>query len=151
MIKDVYAIISSMLLFVFILTCGWLTDKYSSSSNIFNIGVAGMVIFSIPLYFMMSSREPLLIILSQVIILIYASMVLCNSSFVFFYYSKGHTTALSVGFNIASVSIGGVTPLVISYLLGIHLVYVGVFLSLSGLTLFLLFLSSGLKKYEYTK
>lgn len=48
--KSVYAILSSCAILFFMLTCGWLTDKYSSSRKVFNLGIAGLIIFYIPLY-----------------------------------------------------------------------------------------------------
>lgn len=135
--KSMYAITSASLLLCFILVCGWLTDKYSSSSRVFNIGVAGMVIFSVPLYFVMRSDILELILLAQLMMTIYTSMILCNLSSVIAEFADGQVTTLSLGYNIASTMIGGITPLIISYLLGIDLVYVGAFVAVCGLTLLL--------------
>ncbi|EKT60283.1 MFS transporter [Providencia burhodogranariea] len=134
-LKNIYSIILSSLLLLSMLICGWLTDKYSSSKRVFNLGVRGMILLSIPLYLSMDSQFIELIIIAQIIMIIYAAMILCNLSFVQSDSSGGKATTLGVGFNLAATMVGGGTPLIINYLVSIHLFYVGVFLTLCGLTL----------------
>lgn len=70
-------------------------------------------------------------------------MILCNLSAILFSISGGQTVVLAVGYNLATTFIGGITPLVISYLVGINVGYVGGFIALCGLTFLL---SSSLSK-----
>nr|ELR5038856.1 MFS transporter [Providencia stuartii]ELR5083008.1 MFS transporter [Providencia stuartii] len=135
--KSVYSIVLSSLLLTFMLICGWFTDKYSSPQKIFNLGVIGMVLLSIPLYFAMSSGVMILVSIAQLVIIINGAMILCNLSAVLMVASGGQTVVLAVGYNLASAFIGGLTPLVISYLVGINVAYVGGFIALCGLTLLL--------------
>lgn len=142
-LKSLYSIVLSSLLLVFMLICGWLTDKYSSPQKIFRLGVFGMVLLSIPLYFAMSSGIMILVSIAQLIIIINGAMILCNLSAILFSISGGQTVVLAVGYNLATTFIGGITPLVISYLVGINVGYVGGFIALCGLTFLL---SSSLSK-----
>ncbi|EJD6370656.1 hypothetical protein M0H72_RS17680 [Providencia rettgeri] len=50
--------------------------------------------------------------------------------------ANGQVTTLSMGYNLSSTIIGGLTPLIINYLVIIDVSLVGVFVSLSSLTLF---------------
>ncbi|MEY0231220.1 MFS transporter [Providencia manganoxydans] len=133
--KSIYGVISSSLLLIMMILFGYLTDKYSMPSRVFNLGVMGMVILSVPLYFMMSHNRIELIIISQLIITVYSAMILCNSAYVFFDGARENITTLSVGFNFSCALLAGVTPLFINYLVGFHLLYIGVFLSLCGVSL----------------
>lgn len=142
-LKSLYSILLSSLLLVFMLICGWLTDKYSSPQKIFRLGVFGMVLLSIPSYFAMSSGIMILVSIAQLIIIINGAMILCNLSAILFSISGGQTVVLAVGYNLATTFIGGITPLVISYLVGINVGYVGGFIALCGLTFLL---SSSLSK-----
>ncbi|MEY1164640.1 MFS transporter [Providencia manganoxydans] len=142
-LKSLYSILLSSLLLVFMLICGWLTDKYSSPQKIFRLSVFGMVLLSIPSYFAMSSGIMILVSIAQLIIIINGAMILCNLSAILFSISGGQTVVLAVGYNLATTFIGGITPLVISYLVGINVGYVGGFIALCGLTFLL---SSSLSK-----
>lgn len=135
--KSIYSIVLSSLLLAFMLICGWLTDKYSSPQKTFKLGVIGMVLLSIPLYFAMSSGVMILVSIAQLLIIINGAMILCNLSATLVPICGGQTVVLAVGYNLATTFVGGVTPLVISYLVGINIAYVGGFIALCGLTLFL--------------
>nr|EIL1984127.1 MFS transporter [Providencia rettgeri]EIL1985334.1 MFS transporter [Providencia rettgeri] len=136
-IKNFYEIFSSGLLLIFILICGWLTDKYSSAKSVFNMGVTGMVLLSVPLYFSLQLDNLLLVFFAQVVMSTYSAMILCNLSAVVMDKSNGQTTILGVGYNSASASIGGVTPLVVGYLGHFNLGYVGLFIAVCGLLYFI--------------
>ncbi|EJD6375432.1 MFS transporter, partial [Providencia rettgeri] len=136
-IKNFYEIFSSGLLLIFILICGWLTDKYSSAKSVFNMGVTGMVLLSVPLYFSLQLDNLLLVFFAQVVMSTYSAMILCNLSAVVMDKSNGQTTILGVGYNSASASIGGVTPLVVGYLGHFNLGYVGLFIAVCGLSYFI--------------
>lgn len=133
--KSIYSIISSSLLLLSMLICSWLTDKYSSSIKVFNFGVGGMIFFSIPICFLIQSNIIILIIIAQLCLTIYISMILCNSASVLVKAAKGQATTIGIVINVTSIIVGGTTPLIISHLVGFNLAYVGVFLSLCGLTL----------------
>nr|AJO67547.1 MFS transporter [Aeromonas sp. T61] len=135
-IKNFYEIFSSSLLLIFMVICGWLTDKYSSAKSIFNMGVIGMVLFSIPLYFLLQIDNLLLVFLVQVVMSAYSAMILCNLSAVLMEKSNGQATILGIGYNSSAAVIGGVTPLVVSYLSHFNLGYVGVFITVCGLFYF---------------
>ncbi|MCW2257651.1 sensor histidine kinase YesM [Providencia alcalifaciens] len=117
--------------------CAWLTDKYISSIKIFNIGVAGLVIFSISLYYIMSNGIIELIIIAQLIMTIFLAMIMCNVADKIVTAADGQTTTLSIGFNFTAIFVGGLTLLIISYLSGFNLIYVGMFLALFSLTVLL--------------
>lgn len=140
-LKSVYAIISSCILLIAIIICSWLTDKYSSSVRVFNIGVICLVIFSVPIYYFMQSGVIEFIILSQLIMTIYIVMIWCNAADRIVSTAHGQATTLGIGFNFTAVVVGGTTPLIINFLVDINLVYVGVFISLCGLILFPLIFS----------
>ncbi|MEQ4699936.1 MFS transporter [Providencia rettgeri] len=136
-IKSFYEIFSSGLLLIFMLICGWLTDKYSSVKSVFNMGVIGMVLLSVPLYFSLQLDNLLLVFFAQVVMSVYSAMILCNLSAVLMDKSNGQATILGVGYNGASASIGGITPLVVGYLGHFNLGYVGLFVAVCGLSYFI--------------
>ncbi|HGN1704413.1 TPA: MFS transporter [Providencia rettgeri] len=138
-IKSFYAILSSSLLLIFMLICGWLTDKYSSTTRVFNIGTILMVLCSVPLYFILQINNLLLVLVAQLLMSGYSAMILCNLSAVLMSKSNGQAAILGIGYNGASASLGGITPLVVSYLSHYHLVYVGAFIVVCGLTYFIFY------------
>ncbi|ENR5390527.1 TPA: MFS transporter [Providencia rettgeri] len=136
-IKNYYEIFSSGLLLVFMMICGWLTDKYGSAKFVFDIGVIGMVLFSAPLYFLLQIDNLLLVFFAQVVMSAYSAMILCNLSAVLMDKSDGQATILGIGYNSAAASIGGITPLIVSYLSHFNLGYVGLFIAVCGLSYFI--------------
>ncbi|OBU11834.1 MFS transporter [Morganella psychrotolerans] len=136
-LQEIYGILSSGLYLFCMFICSWLTDKYSSAERVFKIGVSGVVLLSIPLYFLLSSQSVWLVILAQLILTMNASMLSCTLSSVSACIVRGHTTTLSVGYNVSSTVIGGLTPLIIGYLVGFNLTYAGVYIAASGLTVVL--------------
>ena len=115
----------------------WLTDKYSSAEKVFKSASAALVIFSVPLYFLLSSEQTGLVITAQLILTINASCISCTLASVIAGISRGHTTTLSLGYNLASTLIGGFTPLIIGWLVSYNLTYAGVYIAASGLTVML--------------
>lgn len=83
---------------------------------------------------------------AQLIMLAYSAMILCNLSAVLMKKSNEQATVLGIGYNGASASIGGITPLVVGYLSGFNLGFVGAFIAICGLSYFL---SYWLPKTEY--
>lgn len=98
-----------------------------------------MLVLSIPLFFLINSRVIELIILAQIIITLYAAMVLSNSTYMLFYASEGNVINFAIGFNLAVTMLGGITPLITSYLADINLIYIGVFLTFCGGVRFIAF------------
>lgn len=141
--KSTYAMIASSLLLIMMIICAYLTDKYSSSIKTFNAGVWGVVILSIPLYFIMQSGIIELIIITQLVTTACFAMILCNVADQMVRASDGQATTFGIGFNFTGVVIGGTTPLIISYLVELHLAYVGGFVALCSSTALL---SNFLKK-----
>ncbi|ROJ30012.1 MFS transporter [Morganella morganii] len=151
-LKSSYAIFSSCLYLCCILTCGWLTDKYSSAEKVFKCASAALVIFSVPLYFLLSSEQTAMVITAQLILTINASCISCTLASVIAGISRGHTTTLSLGYNLASTLIGGFTPLIIGWLVAYDLTYAGVYIAASGLTVMLsyrLMRNGDVKAYAY--
>lgn len=140
--KTVWALLLSVLLLSFMLVCGWLTDKYNALERVFNLGVMGMVFLSIPLYILISSHSITLIIIAQLIINIYAAMILATTPFMLFKAAKGRVVTLALGFSFASMLLGGVTPLITTYLANINVAYIGLFLTLCGSLRFLMYRKS---------
>ena len=140
--KTVWALLLSVLLLSFMLICGWLTDKYNALERVFNLGVMGMVFLSIPLYILISSHSITLIIIAQLIINIYAAMILATTPFMLFKAAKGRVVTLALGFSFASMLLGGVTPLITTYLANINVAYIGLFLTLCGSLRFLIYRKS---------
>ncbi|MEQ4779177.1 MFS transporter [Providencia huaxiensis] len=132
--KTLYGIISSTLLFVSMIAVGWLTDKYSKPEKVFKLGILGMFIFSFPTYWLMGTQSIQWVICIQFIITIYAAMILSNFSFMLCLYSEGKTASLALGFNLAATILGGITPLLFSYFTKFNLMYIGIYLTLCGLS-----------------
>lgn len=134
-LKSIYSLVLSSLLLVFIGICAWLTDKYSSAEKIYRVGVIGTILCSIPLYFVMTSQVIELVFFALLTMMVFATMVLCNWAYMMAEKANDQATELGIGYNVSSTIIGGATPLVVSYLVGIHLTYVGGFVALCCLTL----------------
>lgn len=135
--KSIYGMVSASVLLIAMVICSCITDKYSSSIKVFNIGIWGGITLSIPLYFIMQSGIIELIIISQLLITVCFAMIWCNVADQMVRASDGKATTLGIGFNLTGVIIGGTTPLIISYLVGIHLAYVGMFIVLCCLSVIL--------------
>ncbi|MEW2739672.1 MFS transporter [Providencia sp. PROV130] len=142
--KKYYSLLSSLLLLFSVFLCSWITDKVSSPIKVFNVGVVGLIILSVPLYYMMTQGGVWLIILSQIIMTIYISMIWCNSAFILVHASGGKVATLGVGFNSTVVIFGGLTPLIINQLLDLGVVYVGGFLCCCGFAFLLNWKFNGL-------
>lgn len=135
--KSIYTILSSALILMFMLICGWLTDRYSSSAKVFNAGVIGLILFSIPLFYIMRSNTVEWVVIAQLAITINTAMILSTGASVLADIANGETTALSMGYNMSSTLAGGLTPLIISYLVSYDLTYAGAYIALSGFSLLL--------------
>lgn len=136
-LRNSYTIYSSCLYLFCILICGWLTDKYSSVNSIFRFSIASLVVCSVPIYFLLSSEYFGLVILAQLILTINAACISCTLASVIAGICEGHTTTLSLGYNLASTFVGGLTPLILSYLVAYDLTFAGAYLAISGLTVVL--------------
>ncbi|MGE4715482.1 MFS transporter [Yersinia enterocolitica] len=134
-LKGIYPIISSGLLLFLLVVCGWLTDKYATPSKRFRYGVIFLIIFSVPLYFILNSKNSVFMMAAQFIITLNASMILCNMAAVLFDVSRGYTTTLGMGYNLSLSLFGGLTPLIISFLISYNVIYAGIYVSLSGCSL----------------
>lgn len=129
-----YSLLSSVLLLFVMVLCSYLTDKLSSPVKVFNVGIIALATLSIPLYYIMSIGDGVLIIFSQIIMVFYVAMIWCNSAAVLFQFSGGKVSTLGAGFNLAVVIFGGLTPLIINQLIGFGMVYIGVFLCCCALS-----------------
>ncbi|WP_231960240.1 hypothetical protein, partial [Tepidimonas fonticaldi] len=85
---------------------GWLTDNYSYSERVFNLGVKLAAILSIPIYYLMSTNVLSLVLISQSSIIIISAMVLCNRNYAMAKPANGQVTTVSMGYNLASTIIG---------------------------------------------
>lgn len=136
-LRNSYTIYSSCLYLFCILICGWLTDKYSSVNSIFRFSIASLVVCSVPIYFLLGSEYFGLVIFAQLILTINAACISCTLASVIAGICEGHTTTLSLGYNLASTFVGGLTPLILSYLVAYDLTFAGAYLAISGLTVVL--------------
>ncbi|UBX49188.1 MFS transporter [Providencia alcalifaciens] len=137
--KTNWALSLAILALLLMLIFGWLADKYNAVEKVFNLGVIFMVFFSIPAYVMINTQSIELIILSQFIINIYAAMILATTPFILFKAAKGKIVTLALGFNFAAMLFGGFSPLVITYLASINVVYIGLFLTFCGSLRFIIY------------
>ncbi|EFB72674.1 Alpha-ketoglutarate permease [Providencia rustigianii] len=136
-LKDIFPLISSGLLLALIILSCWWTTKYSTPLRIYRIGVAALVLLAAPVYFTLQLDNLMLVCLAQLSIAGCSSMILANLPAVLARVVHGNTAMLGAGYNGASVCIGGVTPLVITYLSDFHLGYAGCFIALCGALFFL--------------
>ncbi len=130
--KGIYPIVSSGLLLFALIVCGWLTDKYSTPLKVFRLGVILLSIMSVPLYFILNSKTIEFMMAAQLIITLNGAMILCNLAAVLFDVSRGHTTTLGMGYNLSLSLFGGLTPLIIGFLISYNVIYAGIYISLSG-------------------
>ena len=137
--KTNWALSLAILALLLMLIFGWLADKYNIVEKVFNLGVISMVFFSIPAYAMINTQSIELIILAQFIINIYAAMILATTPFILFKVAKGKVVTLALGFNFAAMLFGGFSPLVITYLASINVVYIGFFLTFCGALRFIIY------------
>ncbi|HEQ1857530.1 TPA: MFS transporter [Providencia alcalifaciens] len=137
--KTNWALSLAMLALFLMLIFGWLADKYNIVEKMFNMGVVFMVFLSIPAYLMINTQSIEFIILAQFIINIYAAMILATTPFILFKAAKGKVVTLALGFNFAATLFGGGSPLVITYLVSVNVVYIGLFLTLCGSLRFIIY------------
>ncbi|HHR6078295.1 TPA: MFS transporter [Providencia alcalifaciens] len=137
--KTNWALSLAILALFLILIFGWLADKYNFVEKMFNMGVVFMVFLSVPAYVMINTQSIELIILAQFIINIYAAMILATTPFILFKVAKGKIVTLALGFNFAATLFGGFSPLVITYLASVNVVYIGLFLTLCGSLRFIIY------------
>jgi MHS family proline/betaine transporter-like MFS transporter len=69
-------------------------------------------------------------------------MILATTPFMLFKAAKGRVVTLALGFSFASMLLGGVTPLITTYLANINVAYIGLFLTLCGSLRFLIYRKS---------
>ncbi|WP_145561596.1 MFS transporter [Yersinia bercovieri] len=135
--KNLYAIFSTALFCLLLMLTGWLADRYASASKVFAWGGYSLIIFSTPLYLLLSSTIFEFVLLAQLFISANAAMILCGNLSVIAQVAKGHTATMGVGCNISISLFGGMTPLIIDSLLPYGLTYAGIYISLSGFALLL--------------
>lgn len=132
--KVLFMVVSTCILISLIIIIGWWTDKYSSPEKIFNVGVWGGVLFSIPLYYLLEGTNITFVFIAQLLLILFSSLILSATSSVLFSGSLGNVVVLALGNNIAQTCIGGLTPLTVNYLKNHGMTYVGLFISLICLT-----------------
>ncbi|MBX9477207.1 MFS transporter [Yersinia enterocolitica] len=136
-LKNVYAMLSTLLLLILMLLFGWLIDKHLTAAKGFRWGVFILIIFTAPLYFLLSSNNLELVLLAQFLITANAALIISCIQSVVANIAQGHTATMGVGCNLAPSLFGGVAPLIISILLPYGLVYVGGYIALTGFTVLL--------------
>ncbi|WPA91752.1 MFS transporter [Providencia zhijiangensis] len=137
-LKDIFPLISSGLLLVLIILTCWFTTKCSTPSKIYRMGVAALVLLSVPVYFTLQLDSLMLVGVAQLVIAGCSAMIIANLPAVLASAVHGNTAMLGAGYNGASVCIGGITPLAITYLSDFHLGYAGCFIAFCGALFFLI-------------
>ncbi|NIL21569.1 MFS transporter [Yersinia mollaretii] len=145
-LKNIYAMLSTSLLLILTLLFGWLVDRYSTVANVFKWSIFSLIMFTAPLFLLLSSRHIEVILLAQLLITANAALIIVCTLSVIANIAKGHTATLGVGHNLSASLFGGMTPLIIDTLLPYGLVYAGSYISLSG---FILLLSYWFFKTRY--
>ncbi|NIL21571.1 MFS transporter [Yersinia mollaretii] len=135
--KSLYAVFSTSLFLCLLMLTGWLADKYASAEKVYSWGVYSLMLFSAPLYLLLSSTVFELVLLAQLFITANAAMILCGHLSIIAKVADGHTATMGVGCNISISLLGGMTPLIIDTLLPYGLIYAGIYISLSGFALLL--------------
>ncbi|CNI05041.1 proline/glycine betaine transporter [Yersinia thracica] len=131
--KNWYSMLSTLFLLIILMLTGWLIDKLSTSLKASFIGIYSLILFSPCLYFLLTSDNITLVILTQFFITVTAAIILCSQLSIAAIVTDGHTANLGVGLNVSASLFGGVTPLIINAVLPFGLAYAGVYLSLSAL------------------
>lgn len=146
--KSLFIVVSTCILISLIIIIGWWTDKYSSPEKVFNVGVWGGVLLSIPLYYLLEATNITFVFIAQFLLILFSSLILSATSSVLFSGSLGNVVVLALGNNIAQTCIGGLTPLTVNYLKSYGITYVGLFISL----ICLIYIMYGyLTKYHHVK
>lgn len=129
-----FGLINSSVLLALILAVGWLTDKVSLSGRSFKLGVVLGVLALYPCYSVLSSSHSLATqTIALLVISIISALVLANLAAVLFDIARGDTMALGMGYNVALSIFGGLSPLVVKYLSGIDVSYIGAYAALAML------------------
>lgn len=127
-----FSLINSSLLLVLILLVGVLTDKLSFPRQSFKFGLLCGLVALYPSYYLLSTHSNILMQWFALgCISIISALILSNLAAVLFDASEGNTTSLALGYNVALSIFGGLSPLIVQYLTGISVSYVGVYASLA--------------------
>ncbi|MCL9783679.1 MFS transporter [Vibrio sp. S4M6] len=129
-----FGIINTVMLFVFMIIVGFLTDKISNPKNSFRLGLLLALLFQYPLYyFIVKSDSVALHWFALASITFISAMILSNLAGVLFSVSFGSTVDLGLGYNISSATFGGLSPLIVQYVSSFGTQYVGLYASLAAL------------------
>lgn len=127
-----FGLINSTLLLALILIVGWATDKLSFPRRSFKVGLLVGLVTLYPSYHLLSTHASLSIQWSALVFISFISaLILANLAAVLFDIAEGNTTSLALGYNIALSIFGGLSPLIVAYLSGIDISYVGIYASLA--------------------
>ena len=128
-----FAMINSATLLLCLVVVSFATDKMSTPLNSFKAGVLGIIVFGVPLFWVLDTKVVEYILIAQIIYTVMAAMVLGNLAAVLFQSSKNQLVPLGVGYNFALSIFGGLTPLVITGLIPHGFAFVGFYIAAAGL------------------
>ncbi len=127
-----FAMINSAMLLLSLVLVSFATDKLSTPTISFKVGVLGIIVCAIPLYWVLDTKVIEYILIAQVLYTIMAAMVLGNLAAVLFHSSKNQLVPLGVGYNVALSIFGGLTPLIITGLIPHGFAFVGLYIAAAG-------------------
>ena len=126
-------LINSLLLLLTLAITGWLTDKYSSVTQVFRFASIALIFCSIPLFLMLSSGNPIYMTLSIILFTLISGFLLGNLAAVLWQESEGDIISLGFGYNIALSLFGGATPLIVGLLIPEGFAFVGLYVALAAI------------------
>ncbi|WP_211672630.1 MFS transporter [Moritella sp. 5] len=126
-------LINSLLLLLTLAITGWLTDKYSSVTQAFRLASIALILFSTPLFLMLSSGNAIYMTLSIILFTLISGFLLGNLAAVLWQESERDIIALGFGYNIALSLFGGATPLIVGLLIPEGFVFVGLYVALAAI------------------
>ena len=126
-------LINSLLLLLTLAITGWLTDKYSSVTQVFRFASIALIFCSIPLFLMLSSGNPIYMTFSIILFTLISGFLLGNLAAVLWQESEGDIISLGFGYNIALSLFGGATPLIVGLLIPEGFAFVGLYVALAAI------------------
>jgi MFS transporter, MHS family, proline/betaine transporter len=129
-----FALVNSLTLLLMILLVGWFTDKYiRSPRKSFSGGLMASLFLSYPAYALLIHSEQswpqwgAFLMISLI-----SALILANLATMLFRLSRNNTTSLGLGYNVALSIFGGMSPLIVSFLSGYDISYVGGYAAFSA-------------------
>ncbi|GAA5646164.1 MFS transporter [Vibrio proteolyticus] len=128
-----FSLYNALCLFVLLIGTGWLTDKFSHSRQMFQVGLLGAVLLFVPSYYLLNNGQLVVQLGALFVISLISALILGNLATMLFKEANSQTLPLGLGYNVALSIFGGLSPLIVQALSSQSVTYVGFYAALAAL------------------